>query len=423
MIRPISSIYVARLSLASWAYKPIILSSYILLLSGQAPTSVFSLALRRTSTRTSSMLMTSRPPNDTVMPQEWSDILRGKNESFNTDRANALFPPLSSAAHKGSHGRIAIFGGSEKYTGAPYYAASAALNCGVDLVTIFCAKEASIPIKCYSPELMVQSVYSVEELDDIMRENALLNDKLENEKDTEQIQLLDEQQVLLKTRQKHTIQTTIGSITASFPSLHTLCVGPGLGRHELLFPVVRGVLEKAMKCNLALVLDADALYMLSLGEYRDLLKRLLGYENVVMTPNLMEWKRLKEALNKEEHLRDQQDNVGILVQKGGRDIITQQSMTLQCKEQGGLKRSGGIGDVLAGTISAFMAWNAVLSGKEGRDEKRQLEDRILAAWTACCVVKKATRKSFDRKRRSMSAQHVLEEIGEVVREMEQELEK
>ena len=92
------------------------------------------------------------------LPTKWSDVLAdtssppssSPSSSSNTKSfVSNLFPPLTSTSHKGSHGRIAIFGGSEKYTGAPYYAAQSALNTGVDLVTIFCAKEASTPIKCY----------------------------------------------------------------------------------------------------------------------------------------------------------------------------------------------------------------------------------------------------------------------------------
>ena len=50
----------------------------------------------------------------------------------------------------------------------------------------------------------------------------------------------------------------------------------------------------------------------------------------------------------------------IVVQKGGVDTIQHLGCTMQCKEEGGLKRSGDLGDVLAGTILAFMAWNVVL---------------------------------------------------------------
>ena len=51
------------------------------------------------------------------------------------------------------------------HIGAPYYAAASALKMGCDLCTVFCAEEASIPIKIFSPELMVSSFYSKSETD------------------------------------------------------------------------------------------------------------------------------------------------------------------------------------------------------------------------------------------------------------------
>lgn len=57
--------------------------------------------------------------------------------------------------HKGEAGRIGIIGGSFEYTGAPYYAGISALKFGCDIVHIFCPQAAAIPIKCYSPELIV----------------------------------------------------------------------------------------------------------------------------------------------------------------------------------------------------------------------------------------------------------------------------
>lgn len=79
------------------------------------------------------------------------------------DLLDACILPLSSDAHKGSSGRIGILGGNERYTGAPYYAGMAALHVGSDLAFVFCAQEASLAIKSYSPELMVAPVYSVKE--------------------------------------------------------------------------------------------------------------------------------------------------------------------------------------------------------------------------------------------------------------------
>ena len=86
-------------------------------------------------------------------------------------------PLLSSDMHKGQAGRIGIIGGSLEYSGAPFYAGIAALKTGcgedilffgiavfllwsffLDLVHIFCQQSAALPIKSYSPELIVHPI-------------------------------------------------------------------------------------------------------------------------------------------------------------------------------------------------------------------------------------------------------------------------
>lgn len=66
-----------------------------------------------------------------------------------------LLPELHAAQYKGNSGKVVILGGSQEYTGAPYYAAVSALRAGSDLSHIFCPEEALTPIKCYSPEIIV----------------------------------------------------------------------------------------------------------------------------------------------------------------------------------------------------------------------------------------------------------------------------
>lgn len=44
---------------------------------------------------------------------------------------------------------------------------------------MYCAEEASVPIKSYSPELMVQSAYSIRELDDLLDEERTPTSELE----------------------------------------------------------------------------------------------------------------------------------------------------------------------------------------------------------------------------------------------------
>jgi ATP-dependent NAD(P)H-hydrate dehydratase len=47
----------------------------------------------------------------------------------------------------------------------------ASLKAGADLAFVFCAQEAAVPIKCYSPELMVAPVYSATEFDRLVQNN------------------------------------------------------------------------------------------------------------------------------------------------------------------------------------------------------------------------------------------------------------
>ncbi len=87
------------------------------------------------------------------------NLLGGLETSF-MESIRSIVPPLSHSYHKGTMGRIAIIGGSRDYTGAPYYAAESALKFGADLSFIYCSNDAAIPIKCYSPELMVTPFYN-----------------------------------------------------------------------------------------------------------------------------------------------------------------------------------------------------------------------------------------------------------------------
>jgi len=88
-------------------------------------------------------------------------------------------PPLTPQGHKGSSGRVGILGGSARYTGAPYYASMAALNVGADLAFCFCAEEASIPIKSYSPELMVAPIYNAAQFDSFVKKGDMKSEQAE----------------------------------------------------------------------------------------------------------------------------------------------------------------------------------------------------------------------------------------------------
>eukprot|EP01041_Mallomonas_annulata_P014343 gene14343-30526_t len=139
-----------------------------------------------------------------------------------------ILPPLTRELYKGQMGKVGVLGGSRDYTGAPYYAATAALKFGSDLAYIFCAKEAAIPIKSYSPELMVTPFYCAE------------------------------------TIRRDSVMGMVNEVSNVFPRMHTLVIGPGLGRDDYLFRIVQLIIRKAMDEKLSLVIDADGLYFLSL---------------------------------------------------------------------------------------------------------------------------------------------------------------
>lgn len=69
--------------------------------------------------------------------------------------AEGIIPDLGDEAYKGQCGRIGFIGGCLQYTGAPYFASISSLKLGSDLVFVFCTSSAAIPIKSYSPELIV----------------------------------------------------------------------------------------------------------------------------------------------------------------------------------------------------------------------------------------------------------------------------
>ena len=135
-----------------------------------------------------------------------------------------------------------------------------------------------------------------------------------------------------------------------------------------------------------------------------------------MTPNAMERRRLNDLFEK-GYLHG--DNI-VVVEKGAHDVIryrtndSNDEQSITCGETGGLKRSGGLGDLLAGSLGTFVAWNTILSQQRSRSN---LEYLPIGCWAACCLVKQATRQAFEEHRRAMTAPDVLSKLGPTMDEM------
>jgi len=199
-------------------------------------------------------------------------------------------------------------------------------------------------------------------------------------------------------------------------SLHALVIGPGLGRCPLVLEAASRIIKIAMNQNVPLVIDADALFLLTLPPYQDVLKGSpsSGASSVVvLTPNIMELRRL------EGHEENWDKDRVIVIRKGQQDTILHHvdgcAKEIECSEDGGLKRSGGIGDILAGTIGTFLAWNNILT-KTGSASRH---DAPFACWMACCLVKRSTNEAFQKHYRAMTATDILPYIGPTFQKMKQ----
>lgn len=164
--------------------------------------------------------------------------------------------------------------------------------------------------------------------------------------------------------------------------LHVLVIGPGLGREPYMQTYAKIALSLARQNSLFIVLDADALYLV--GQDPSIIQ---GYRRAVVTPNIVEFKRLSEQVGidpstpadkRAQAISSKLGGVTVL-QKGPKDIIATDSTGKQASLEasqlggvdqefekvneivqidlpGGLKRCGGQGDILSGAVGTFLAW-------------------------------------------------------------------
>ncbi len=154
--------------------------------------------------------------------------------------------------------------------------------------------------------------------------------------------------------------------------LHVLVIGPGLGREHHMQSLAKTAILLARKAGIFIVLDADSLYLIANDP-----SLIHGYRRAVITPNIIEFKRLSEQLGVDPNSENRAQLVsrrlgGVTVlQKGPKDIIATDSTAeekgadkelervkgvVQVDTPGGLKRCGGQGDILSGAVGTFMAW-------------------------------------------------------------------
>lgn len=297
-----------------------------------------------------------------------------QTEDSMLSKVKSIIPALESSMHKGQAGRLAIIGGSQEYTGAPYYSAMSTLRCGGDLAFVFCGNEkASQPIKSYSPELIVYS-------------------------------------------------SILPHFAETLPRLSSAVFGPGLGRDPEVMKTAAQAILLARQVELPIVLDGDALWLL-----KDMPELLRGYRKAVITPNAVEFDRLLQAAN---ITRDGEqdfpkpstspDGIGFVeitnepalsvaklarwlggctvMKKGKVDLISNGEQVVGLAAFGSPRRCGGQGDVLAGTCGVFLGWT-------------KGENPVEAAFGASLLTRKASALAFATHGRSMTTPDLIHNLG------------
>ncbi|KAF9095441.1 hypothetical protein BGX23_000494 [Mortierella sp. AD031] len=302
----------------------------------------------------------------------------------------SLVPPLSANLHKGQGGRVGILGGSSDYTGAPYFSGMASLRLGADLCNIICDEDAATAIKSYSPDLIIHPYIKI-------KAAAAAQDKKAS--DAIWTQTFDEINALLKR-------------------LHVLVVGPGLSRDKGMLQTAKHGIEVAKEQGMYIVIDADGLYLIQNEP-----ELIHGYKKAVLTPNLVEFSRLcnvKKVDTEDEEAEEpavqrlaQALGGVIVVQKGKSDVISDGQKVQVIDNEGGLKRSGGQGDILTGLIATSLAWGLAYEKDiwEHSHLVRQEDVALTACFGACVINRECSRLAFEKHKRALQSSDVLAEIG------------
>ncbi|KAI9657640.1 MAG: hypothetical protein M1821_002816 [Bathelium mastoideum] len=295
-----------------------------------------------------------------------------------------MIPPMLEKFHKGQLGRVAVIGGSEDYTGAPYFSAMASAKLGADMSHVICEPGAGQVIKTYSPNLMVHPY---------MRQSKNLTSA-------------------------ESLDSVSSEVVAMLSRLHVVVIGPGLGRDSTMQDTCARVIKAAREKGIPFVLDADGLY---LAQTRPELVE--GYSECILTPNVVEFGRLlkSKGLDGEaakgdpttlcERLAQAFGGVTI-IQKGQQDYISNGKHTLVSEGEGGLKRSGGQGDTLTGSLATLLAYRNAYHDRiwEHENDMDRSETLAIAAYGGSAITRECSRLAFKEKGRALQAGDLTEHV-------------
>lgn len=227
-------------------------------------------------------------------------------------------PKRRPESHKGEHGRLLVVGGGSRYTGAPALVGLAALRSGVDLATIAAPEEAASIISSFSPDLITIRLPGRD-----LEPNAL--PKLE----------------------EHLERST------------AVVVGPGLGTSTATRDAVTKLARRIAETRpeLPLLFDADGLKVMAAE------RRLLRNPRWLVTPHAREFELLT-GMDLPSDIEGRLENVKAAARELGCVMLLKAHIDIAAAPSGEFALNytgnpgmtvGGTGDVLAGTIGAFLS--------------------------------------------------------------------
>lgn len=240
---------------------------------------------------------------DLQIPPELLAHIHPVAEKIQLNAYNALLKPRPRDWHKGLSGHVLVAGGDLGYSGAPRMAAEAALRVGAGLVTVATRPEHAFMLNNSRPEIMCRGINGPSELKELIER------------------------------------------------VDMVVLGPGLGQSAWS----EGLWEYLIGLDLPLVLDADALNLLS--------RNARFNDNWVLTPHPGEAARLT-GMTVEEVQSDRLACIneisrrfgGTCVLKGAGSLVsTPGSIIALCDKGNPGMASAGMGDILSGVIGGLIA--------------------------------------------------------------------
>ena len=222
---------------------------------------------------------------------------------LNYDKQKPLLAPRKGHANKGDFGHVLVIGGDEGMPGAPILAADAAYAAGAGLVTVATRPQHLLAVAARRPEALVCGIEDVKQLKPLLARATVI------------------------------------------------VLGPGLGQSawsEALF-------QAALKTNLPVIVDADALNLLALQPREN--------QRWLLTPHPGEAARLLNVSvqeiqdNRLHALKQLQHRYGgnVILKGAGSLIINTQEQIFVCSAGHPAMASAGMGDALSGVLAALVA--------------------------------------------------------------------